>query len=134
MDLVAYAAQISPSSKIPSCAKWDPASVYSLYKNGTVTITQYNELRSRLDRLQLFPSPNDRQGPSWIKPVGYLAATTILSGLGEEKLEQKIEIFFFFFSSCFRVRLCATRWVMMSLHVFLHTYTNFWGPSGQVTF
>lgn len=93
MDLAdIYAAKISPSSKSPSCAEWDPSSVYSLYEKGTITTTQYNKLRGRLDRLQLFPSPNDQQGPSWIKPVDYLAVTLISSGLGGEAVEQKIEI------------------------------------------
>lgn len=92
MDLAnIYVAQISSSSKISCCAEWDPASVYSLYENGTITITHYNKLRSRLDKQQLFPSPND-QHPSWIKPADYLAVTIILSGLGGEAVEQKIEI------------------------------------------
>ena len=92
MDLAdIYAAKISPSSKSPSCAEWDPSSVYSLYAKGTITITQYNKLRGRLDRLKLFPSPKDQQGPSWIKPVDYLAVILISSGLGGEAVEQKIE-------------------------------------------
>lgn len=86
-----YAMRISPpSSKIPNCAEWNSASVYSLYENGTITMMQYNNLRGRLGRLQLYPSPNDQQGPSWIKPVDYLAVT-IISGLGEEAVEQKID-------------------------------------------
>lgn len=54
---------------------------------------QYNNLRGRLGRLQLFPSPNDQQGPSWIKPVDYLDVTIIISGLGEEAVEQKSRSF-----------------------------------------
>lgn len=52
---------------------------------------QYSNLRGRLGRLQLFPSPNDQQGSSWIKPVDYLAVTIVISGLGEEAAEQKVE-------------------------------------------
>ena len=65
--------------------------VYRLYESRIITMMQYNNLRGRLGRLQLFPSPNDQQVPSWIKPVGYLAVTIIISGLGEEAVEQKIE-------------------------------------------
>lgn len=93
MDLAdIYASQISSNPKIPCCAEWDPASVYRLYENGTITITHHNKLRSRLDKLELFPSPNDQQGPSWPKPSDYLAATIMLSGLEEEAVEQKIEL------------------------------------------
>lgn len=93
MDLAdIYASQISSSPKIPCCAEWDPASVYSLYENGTITITHHNKLRSRLDKLELFPSPNDQQGPSWPKPSDYLAATIMLSGLEGEAVEQKVEL------------------------------------------
>lgn len=94
MDLAEiYAAQIFSSSKIPCCAEWDPANIYSLYENGTITITQYNKLRSGLDKLELFPSPNNQQGPSWLKPVDYLAATILLPGLGGETVEQKSSLF-----------------------------------------
>lgn len=65
--------------------------MYRLYENGTITMMQYNNLRGRLGRLQLFPSPNDQQRPSWIKPVDYLAVTIVISGLGEDAVEQKIE-------------------------------------------
>lgn len=82
-----YAAQISSSPKISCCDEWDPASLYSLYGNDKITNTQYNELRSRLDKLELFPSPNDQQSLSWLKPVDYLAATVMLSGLGREAVE-----------------------------------------------
>lgn len=67
--------------------------MYSLYEKDTITITEYNKLRDRLDRLQLFLNSNNQQSLSWIKPVDHFTVTLIFSGLGGEAVEEKIEIF-----------------------------------------
>lgn len=89
----------------------EPSSLYNLYEKGRITITEYNKLRGRLDRLQLFPSPYGQQGPSWMKPVDYLAVILTSSGLGGEAVEQEIET------------ICRC---------IVHIPTSIWALSGQL--